>query len=96
MEIWCTMYYLRRTNSNQVIVQAIRKSLKREANQVLVGADMDNCEDDIMKRLENVFGNVSSGESIFREFYTANQKQTESVVSWALRLEGILKWIRDM
>ena len=62
---------------------------------MLVGADMDSSIVNIMKRLEKVFGNVSSGESIFREFYKANQKRTESVVAWALRLEGILKNAMD-
>ena len=34
---------------------------------------------------------MSSGESIFWEFYTASQKQGESAVTWGLRLEEILK-----
>ena len=46
---------------------------------------------DILDRLEGVFGNVASGESALEEFYTASQKQDESVAAWGLRLEEILQ-----
>ena len=45
----------------------------------------------ILKRLEGVFGNVATGESIVQAFYTAFQKPEESVNSWGLRLEEILQ-----
>ena len=69
--------------SNQVIAQAITKSLRGQAKQVLVSAGSTISTDEIIKRLERVFGNVSLGESIFREFYTASQKQGESLITWA-------------
>ena len=47
--------------------------------------------DEMLKRLERVFGNVASGESTLQEFYTATQKQSENVVAWGLRLEEIIK-----
>ena len=77
--------------SNQVISQAIRKSLRGQAKQVLVSAGSSVSKEEIIKRLERVFGNVSSGEGIFQEFYTASQKQGKSAVTWGLRLEEILK-----
>ena len=44
-----------------------------------------------LKRLEEVFGNVSTGESILHEVYTAFQKQDKSIANWLLRLEEILQ-----
>ena len=45
--------------------------------------------DDILVKLDNVFGNVESGQSILQEFYTAVQQPEESVKMW--RLEEIFK-----
>ena len=42
-------------------------------------------------RLEGVFGNVATGESNLQEFYTASQKEDESVTAWGLRIEEILQ-----
>ena len=44
-----------------------------------------------MERLENVFGNVASGQSILKEFYTATQSETETITAWGLRLEEIFQ-----
>ena len=44
-----------------------------------------------MDKLENEFGNVASGQTIMKEFYTATQKETESVNEWGLRLEEIFQ-----
>ena len=74
-----------------MILQAIRKSLRGQAKQVLVSAGSSLSADEIIKRLERIFGNVSSSECIFREFYTASQNQSESAVTWGLRLGEILK-----
>ena len=45
----------------------------------------------MFSRLEGVFGNVATGESILQEFYTASQKADESVTAWGLRIEEILQ-----
>ena len=78
-------------HSNQAIGQAIRKSLIGQAKQVLISSGTTASIDEIMKRLERVFGNVASGASMMQEFYTATQKQAENIVAWGLRLEEIIK-----
>ena len=60
------------------IAQAIRKSLRGQAKRVIVPLGVLASLDDIMDRLENVFGNVASGHSILKEFYTATQTETET------------------
>ena len=82
-------------HSQQAIAQAIRKSLTGKAKQVLINSGTTANIDEIMKKLERVFGNVASGESMMQEFYTATQGQTENAVAWGLRLEEIMKLAVD-
>ena len=47
---------------------------------------------ELIEELQNVFGNVASGESVLTEFYTSSQQPTESVTMWGLlRSEEIVK-----
>ena len=47
--------------------------------------------EEIMTKLQSVFGNVATRGSIMRKFDTAIQKQDESVTAWGLRLEEKLQ-----
>ena len=49
----------------------------------------------MIEKLEGVFGNVASGESIVQEFYNAYQKPDESTTLWGIRLEEIFERARD-
>ena len=77
--------------SDEIIAQAIRKSARGQAKSVLLTMGITARVESILKRLEGVFGNLATGESILQEFYTAFQKPEESVNSWDLRLEKILQ-----
>ena len=77
--------------SDVVINQAIRKSLKGQAKRVLLPMGVTAKTSEILTRLEGVFGNVATGESILQEFYTAIQQEYESVTMWGLRLEELLQ-----
>ena len=77
--------------SENVIAQAIIKSLRGAAKREIVQMGPSASVEDIMDRLENAFGNVASGMSVLQEFFTASQKQDESVRAWALRLEEIMQ-----
>ena len=59
------------------IVQAIWKSLKGQARDVLFNIGPSAKADDIVKRLESVYGNVASGEAVLQEFYTVHQEENE-------------------
>ena len=73
------------------IALAVRKSLRAQAKRVLLQLGPAAEVKEIMSKLEGVFGNVATGESILAEFYTATQRQDESVAAWGLRLEEILQ-----
>ena len=79
--------------SEQVILiaQAIRKSLRGQAKRILMPMGTSATVEMMLSRLENVFGNVASGQSLLQEFYSANQKDQESAVAWGLQLEELLQ-----
>ena len=77
--------------SNIDIAQAIRKALRGQAKKVLLTMGPSAKPQDMVKRIESVFGNVASGEAVLQEFYTAQQDVAESVADWGLRLEEILQ-----
>ena len=77
--------------SDIAIVQAIWKSLRGQARNVLFTLGTSAKAVDILERLESVYGNVASGEAVLQEFYTVHQEEDELVTDWGLRLEQILQ-----
>ena len=77
--------------SDQAIGQAIRKSLKGQAKQVLMPLGVTVTIEQILNKLEAVFGNVAMGDSVMQEFFTAAQNQGETVTAWNIRLEDIVQ-----
>ena len=78
-------------STQMIIAQAIRKSARGQAKRLLLTRGITARVESILKRLEGVFGNVATEESILQEFYTAFQKPEESLNSKGLRLEEILQ-----
>ncbi|XP_053405159.1 trichohyalin-like [Mercenaria mercenaria] len=74
----------------KMITQAVRKSLKGQAKKVLLNLDPNARAEEIIERTEDIFGDMSSKQTIYTEFYTASQKPDESIADWGLRLEEIL------
>ncbi len=46
--------------------------------------------ENIIQKLEGLFGDVLSGESLIQKFYAESQKPDETVSSWGCRLEQLL------
>ena len=70
---------------------AIRKSLRYQAKRQIMPLGATATVDEMMNKLQAVFETVATRGSIMKEFYTAAQKQDESVTAWGLRLEEILQ-----
>ena len=51
--------------------------------------------DTILKKFTIVYGNVKSFDLLMRDFYRADQREEESIPSFATRMEGLLSQIRD-
>lgn len=73
------------------LAQAIRKSLRGQAKRVVMPLGTSATVEEMVVKLEKIFGNVASGESILQSFYLASQRADESVAAWGLRLEEILQ-----
>ena len=78
-----------------LVTQSIRNSLKNPARNTLLTLGPLASSQEILDKLECVFGNVASGQSIMQEFYTAVQQPEESVTMWSLRLEEILQRVSE-
>ena len=78
-----------------MVTQSIRNSLKVPARNTLLTLGPRASSEEILHKLESVFGNVASGQSIMQEFYTAVQQPDENVTMWSLRLEEILQRVAE-
>ena len=75
-----------KTYSEAVITQAIRRSLRAQAQRVLVPLGFTASSTEIIHKLECVFGDAASGNSLMQEFYSERQKATETVTEWGFRI----------
>lgn len=73
-----------------ILLHAVRKSLKGLARSMLVSVGDKDSLEDIMKKVDNFFGNVASGETLMQSFYNDRQKKGDSIVVYASRLEDTL------
>ena len=74
-----------------MLTQLIRNSLKGHARNVLFTMSSTASSEEIIDKLDGIFGDVACGESVMQEFYTAALRENESVKLWGLRLEGIIQ-----
>ena len=74
----------------EVILQAIRKSVKGEASRVIMRLSPKAGIPEILTKFDSVYGVVESKESLLAEFYSAKQKESENIREWSCRLEDIL------
>ena len=68
-----------------VVTQVIGNSLKGHARNILFTMSSTATSQEIIDKLEGIFGDVACGESIMQDFYTATQNESESVMLWGLR-----------
>ena len=76
--------------SEQVLRQALRKCLKDQARKTMLHLGPRATVSDIIKSLEETFGNIASEDTLMSKFLLAEQYAEESLVEWGLRLEEIM------
>lgn len=76
---------------DSVILQAVRRSLRGQAADVLLHLGEGVAIRDLLAKLDVVFGDVLSTESVLENFYSSRQLAKESMALWACRLEDILQ-----
>lgn len=73
-----------------VVSQAIRRSLKGEAAKVAMRLGSSATTDQLIAKLDSVYGVVETKESMLAQFYSARQREDEDVSAWSCRLEDTL------
>ena len=74
----------------EVLAQAIRKSLRGEASNLLRRLGIGATIPEILAKFESVYGAVDRKGSVLAKFYSARQDENEDVSNWSCRLEDIL------
>lgn len=77
--------------STSMILQAIRSSLKGKARSLLLTLPMDATPDQILQKLDGIYGNIYPSEKLLQQFYEAKQQEGESVADYGMRLENLLQ-----
>lgn len=73
--------------TEHLLLQAVRNSLKGLARSMLVPLGEDVSLTDVINKLDGFFGSVSTNENLMQAFYSDFQKDSESIVVYASRLE---------
>ena len=68
----------------------IRRSLKGQASQVLMGLGTEASVEDILEKFEAVFGTTQTAQTVLSNFYSARQDKNEDAGAFAFRIETIL------
>lgn len=90
-----TSYINDNVHTTDSIFEAVRLSLKGEPMQVLMRMKGVVTLETVLDKLDYVYNRVESAESLLKEFYSASQRDDETVSAWSLRLEGILDRAAD-
>jgi len=77
-------------HTQELILQAIRRSLKGTPADVLTWLGEGATVNQIVEKMDGLYGNVLTGEALVQKFYSARQKPDEPVAKWGCRLEGII------
>ncbi|XP_053407540.1 uncharacterized protein LOC128559552 [Mercenaria mercenaria] len=76
--------------SEYCILESIRNSLKGKARSVLLHLGEWATVPEIMREMDATYGNVATPERLKEQFYSATQREGESIVDYSLRLEHLL------
>lgn len=77
---------LEETYKEDMIMQAIRRSVRGEAIRILMrlgtGVDIET----ILEKFESVYGTVDTKEELLAKLYSAKQGESEDITAWSFRL----------
>ncbi|VDI18983.1 Hypothetical predicted protein [Mytilus galloprovincialis] len=77
--------------SDPVILQSVRGSLKGKARSLLLSLPEDASPQQILEKLEGVYGNVYTSEALLEKFYKETQQPSQSVADFGMTLESIIQ-----
>lgn len=81
---------LEETYKENMIMQAIRSSVRGKASRILMrlgtGVDIET----ILEKFESVYGTVEIKEELLAKFYSVKQGESEDITGWSCRHEDLL------
>ena len=86
-EIECLIKEKRYTAES--VMHAARLSLRGEASRVAVRLGTDANINQLVEKMKHLYGTVEEGVDLLAKFYSAMQREEESVVDWSCRLEDL-------
>ncbi|XP_045188653.2 trichohyalin-like [Mercenaria mercenaria] len=72
-----------------ILAQAVRNSITGKARKVLLTLKPSASTKEILKKMEDIYGNIRSGDSIIHDFYSAKQTRGEPCSEWGVRIETL-------
>lgn len=75
--------------AEEQILMAIRRAAKGEAANILRRLGTKARIVDILKKFNSTFGDIDSPEIVLKKFYAVEQKSSESLISYAARIEEL-------
>ncbi|XP_046342221.2 uncharacterized protein LOC124123024 [Haliotis rufescens] len=84
-----------KTHSHDVILQAMRKSLKGEADLIAMKLGRNATVDNLLSKMKSAFGTLPWRASLMSDLYSCFQREDEDVTTWGCRLENMLYQITE-
>jgi len=81
---------LKETYRDIDVKRAIQRSVTGSAAEVFMRLGQNASLDQVLDKFEHVYGTVSSTEKLLCDFYSTQQRASETVAEWSCRLEDIL------
>ena len=73
-----------------MVLTAIKRSIKGQAQEIVLHMGEDATVNDIVTRFDMMFGDVNPPHVLLAQFYSPSQAPGESITDWCARLEDIL------
>ena len=77
------------------IINEVRRSVRGLPSDVFMNLPLGVGMTEIMRKFDQMFGNIMPTETLLEMFFTARQKDMESSMAWAVRLEDIVTQLRQ-
>ena len=76
---------------NALILHAVRRSPRGRARETLLTVDSTATPSDILSKLDDIYGIMSSRQNLLLQFYLETQQADESVADYSIRIENLLR-----
>ena len=74
---------MKESKSEETVLQTIRRSVRGEAANVIMRLGVSASIDEVLHKMDSIYGNVLEKEDVLAEFYSARQKDDESCSAWS-------------